>query len=127
MLGSEGLQYSARLTVFPLGPLASIVEMHLTCFFLKFILVRGQLLGVLLSVYSKARALLFLYLMYSRIGGLQLSASSSVCLSSCRGSAGITDAQHHILTFLCGSYGLKPSPQSPPCTSLVLPFPLLLA
>lgn len=96
MLGSEGLQYSARLTVFPLGPLASIIEMHLTCFFLKFILIRGQLLGVLLSVRSKARALLFLYFVYSRIGGLQLSVSSSVCLSSCRGSAEITDAQHHI-------------------------------
>lgn len=68
MLGSEGLQYSARLTVFPLGLLASIIEMHLTCFFLKLILVRGQLLGVLLSVRSKARALLFLYFVYSRIG-----------------------------------------------------------
>lgn len=103
MLGSEGLQYSARLTDFPLGPLASIVEIHLTCFFLKFILVRGQLLGVLLSVHSKARALLFISFMYSRVGGLQLSASSSVYLSSCRGSAGITDAQHHIWLFYVGA------------------------
>lgn len=97
MLGSGSSVFSWANGLSP-GPLAGVVEMHLTCSYLKFILVRGQLLGVFLSVHpvSKARALLFLDTLYFRLGGLQLAASSSFFLLSCQSSAGIKDAQCHM-------------------------------